>query len=489
MGARPALMHAVANGYVDVARALLEAKTDPDLTDDRFGRRPLEIAALAGNRDLCDLLLKHGAADDIYTAIFRGDEKRVAMRIEAEPKFAKHAGGRMGGVLSAAVLARKPRIVKMLIDAGADPNGLPFGGNPLKLAATFDHVECARVLLENGAQLRVRRPRSSWWSRDYCPALYEAADNGSPGVLRLLFKHGVSLARDDYPRNPALRLAAEENRPECVKILIDNGADLKAHGLLAATHALDRWHIAPIRVLLENGLDPAAADRYGRTILHHDFADAELVKLGLKHGMSAKAATLWGETPLHTMARSVQLYYQCTSQDDKACKPFADGAALLIKHGAEMEARSARGWTPLLGAAARGHGGFVRALHRLGAKLDARHAKGRSTLHLACGELTTDELAWGPIYNAKASDRAEERLDTVRYLLREGTPDTDLRAANGCTALHAAVRANLPEVARLLAASGASLTVKDSTGKTPLDGANAKLRAELLAARKKAHRE
>jgi len=495
---RPALMHAVMNGYMDVAEALLEAKADPDVTDG-YDRRPLDMAALAGNKRLCDLLLRYGATNDTCTAICFGDEKRVAMRIEADSEFAKSWQGRLGGALSVAVLCHKPRIAKMLIDAGADARAPKEDRAPLAVAAIWDSVECARVLIANGADPRLldKEERSN--------ALYLAADNGSPGVLRLLLKHGISLAKDDSVRDPALRLAAEENRPECVKVLIENGADLKVHGLMAAVYALDREHIAPVRALLENGLDPSVADEQGRTLLHYEYVDNQIVALGLKYGMNAKAVTAQGYAPMHSLAGSSSLYYKCMSESDRRFKPFTDAAALLVRHGADTEAVAKNGWTPLLCAAARAHARFVRALHEKGASLDTRDLQGRTALHLACGEQTAAELAWecvgleweqaetgwgrGVVFGVEAWEEADGRLDVVRYLLRQGAPRIGVRTADGRTALHSAARAKLPEVAKLLAANGASLTLKDDAGKTPLDYADGPLRAALLAIRKKARNE
>jgi ankyrin repeat protein len=67
---RTALHLAVLNERVEVVRTLLEAGADVDITDQRFGFRPLHFSARKGNAGVCELLVRYGA--DLDAQSLRG---------------------------------------------------------------------------------------------------------------------------------------------------------------------------------------------------------------------------------------------------------------------------------------------------------------------------------------------------------------------------------------------------------------------------------
>jgi ankyrin repeat protein len=102
--------------------------------------------------------------------------------------------------------------------------------------------------------------------------------------------------------------------------------------------------------------------------------------------------------------------------------------SLLLKVGADVEARDADGQTPLLLASEGGHASVVRTLLAKGANIDAEDARGRTALHLAS---------------------RGGHVDVVRLLLARSA-DVTVKDADGRTALHLASIGGYTEVVRLL---------------------------------------
>jgi ankyrin repeat protein len=273
------LVQAVDGGFADVAAALLEAGADTQRDDHGLFGQLVQRAALAGRRDIAELLLKRGAVNDIHTAISLADNQRVQALAAAEPESLRQAPKGSLLPLHFAAICDNVEAARILIEAGAEVEGDSEGYAPLQCAAIFDGARVAALLLERGASPRTRREGG----RGYSPLQY-ACDNGAAKVLRLLFRAGIDLAKDDDQDNPALRLAAEENRAECVQVLLENGADLKAGGLPALSHALGRGHFEPIRILMDRGLDPRTVNKNGAGLMHSDSRNIAFWRLFLDKG-------------------------------------------------------------------------------------------------------------------------------------------------------------------------------------------------------------
>jgi uncharacterized protein len=151
------VLEAAAAGRADRLRELLAA--DPDAIRERTpeGFTTLGLAAFLGGPDAVRVLLEHGAdADD-----------------DADNPFGVRP-------VHAASAAHDHETMRMLLDAGADPNQRQQGGFvPLHEAAHTDDVEMARLLLEHGADPGLA-------ADDGRDARRMAADDGSAGVAALL---------------------------------------------------------------------------------------------------------------------------------------------------------------------------------------------------------------------------------------------------------------------------------------------------------------
>ena len=210
-------------------------------------------------------------------------------------------------------------------------------------------------------------------------------------------------------------------------------------------------------------------------------ADLERVQLLLVGGADVRATNAAGETALHKIAaagprvfRTVTLAFgqddvtqtEDTSESDPAAADrAAEIARLLLDHGADIEHRTARGWTPLFTAIDQGRTTVCRVLLERGARVDGRDAEG-----------------WYPI--AKAVSRG--MTDIVRSLVEHGAdvnvvlgrpPAVQTGMARfgmnteGRSILAFALEAGMIDAARLLIEHGHRVNEPDGEGWLPLQSA------------------
>lgn len=122
---RTALHLAALHERVDVVRMLLDAGAEVDVTDQRFGYRPLHFSARKGNAGVSELLVRHGA--DLDAQSLRG-------------KTALHL----------AVINQHPAVVTILLKYLARVDICDSNNKtPLQLAETSGHTEIVGLIREH----------------------------------------------------------------------------------------------------------------------------------------------------------------------------------------------------------------------------------------------------------------------------------------------------------------------------------------------------
>ena len=158
-------------------------------------------------------------------------------------------------------------------------------------------------------------------------------------------------------------------------------------------------------------------------------------------------------------------------------------ANLLFRYGADVDCRGIAGRTLLL-ASSLGSVDVMRWLINHGADVNARTKSGETPLHLAAFKARTegvqvllehnasidsqDNYGKTPLYSTiyYAQKERQESLDIARRLLEHGA-DPNISTYRPSTALHCASSCGLLKVARLLLSHGAKVDVKDRDGRTP----------------------
>lgn len=163
----------------------------------------------------------------------------------------------------------------------------------------------------------------------------------------------------------------------------------------------------------------------------------------------------------------------------------------LLQSGADIEARTSGGQTPLFQTVPLGSGAAFEWLLRKGAKLDARDNEGKSILQFA---LTWQRpamvdliLARGfviDVQGAAGQDMLEQAanagLPTVVATLLDRDVPVTVGLRDGTTLLHSAARGGLVEFAARLLKAGAKVDVRDQHSLTPLQLAEFYGRDEMV---------
>jgi ankyrin repeat protein/L-ascorbate metabolism protein UlaG (beta-lactamase superfamily) len=215
-------------GHVKACCLLLELGADVNFSN-QFQYTPFHSAVTGGNEKIVDLFLEQGADVNlmVYTGalplhIAVGEKKcnenvvRMLLDAGAEPDGTKECERTP---LFDAAHAGHMNAVKLLVDRGADVNAKCFKDLvPLGAAVRGGNADVVAFLLENGAEVNVRRDNGD-------TPLQSAVVDGNAKVVKQLVKYGAPLnvQEEHYGRTPLHWAAIKGNRP-MVELLLKLGA-------------------------------------------------------------------------------------------------------------------------------------------------------------------------------------------------------------------------------------------------------------------------
>ena len=308
-----------AAGLTEVAGLLLDAGADPEvmagppdrpgLQDRRRWTALCSAATGAANPAITQLLLERGARPDdhmLYLAAF--NDSRECLRL-----LLPHAQGiEQTTALAAPISINDAEGVRLLLDAGADPNHSLEGGlfgesyeamppiPPLPAAIEFGcGAELIELLLDRGAD-----PNTPGWGGRTPRQL--AIRRGKADLARLLARYG---ARDDSASaiDRFLGACLQGNRAEAERLIAGDPhlpGQLASDDHQALIHAAENGDTEAVRLMLDLGFPPdmrASDEADGATALHAAAASGspETVRLLLHSGADIEARdTRWDSSPL-----------------------------------------------------------------------------------------------------------------------------------------------------------------------------------------------
>jgi ankyrin repeat protein len=161
---------------------------------------------------------------------------------------------------------RSAKIIRILLDYGADPNlANADGTTPYAFAAFLGHADAARELLKHGANDDL--PQSG--------RLLAAIMSGDREAARAMIRDVPDFLKSLSLAHPTLlAYAADSGNLPAVHFLLDLGFDIEAHGDWGTPlhHAAWRGHLAMTRLLIQRGARLDAINHFGgdtlRTAIH-----------------------------------------------------------------------------------------------------------------------------------------------------------------------------------------------------------------------------
>lgn len=366
---RTPLYRAVESCQEPAARVLLELGADPQIRNPE-GVTPLQAAVCARSMELVRLLIAHGGAPDSAEA------ERV---LDAAICVYSLGAGLSGASVCRRMLARQPGLLQYRF---------PDDGGLLHQAASEGDIGAVRVLLDAGADPNAR-------DNDGCTPLHRAySDMMPPGLWPM--EPGASPAQLPDDRLVSLLEAAGANFSA-----VDASGNSILHSLAVASSAQRVAHF------IGKGLDPGVANAVGGTPLHtaaiHD--NTEAARALMAGGAAVNAADTLGRTPLHAAAENgaediVELLVdkgaRLDARDKDGIQPIHLAATgrhcrwaainVYVEAGADIRATDNAGNTPLHHAAQADAQEVAGYLLEQGTDVDARNAEGLTALHIASGK-------------------------------------------------------------------------------------------------------
>jgi ankyrin repeat protein len=251
-------------------------------------------------------------------------------------------------------------------------------------AAARDCAALANRLIAAGASVQAR-------DRAGAMPLAHAARGGHVALVERLLAEGAPIDARDLAGATALYAAAEAERPATVAALLARRADPNLAGRsdvspLAA--AAFRGNDRIVELLLARGAAPDHVDATGKTPMIYAAARgfAQVVRRLLDAGVDARAR--YGND-------LTALMWAAGHEDGVGAAAAGDVTALLIAHGAIIDAADNRGRTAVMIAAERGNAAMVERLLARGADRTLRDKAGNTARDLAANDAVRAKLDGG----------------------------------------------------------------------------------------------
>ena len=398
---------AVDKVYETIIQKLLTQKADPSLKD-VSGNTSLHLAVRIKQETKPGLVKTRVSHTRSSLAPYRACSAETVRAIIEHGVDVNTVNNRGQTALGFASADGQESFVKILLDAGADPNITDnIKDSSLHSAVSgYCSINTVKEIIDHGAHVDAVNDIGETPLLIACSTAQEASVR-----LFLKFKADPNIANVDGYTSLHSAVAADCSK-KTLQEIIDHGADMNAkdkRGRTALLHGCFLRHMDSVKVLLGAGADPSIADEEGFSCLH-------------------------------------------AAIDGRCSK---DTLQALIDHGAHIDAQRKDGTNAFLRACSTGQSESVRLLLEAGAKVTTAKpgAYGNTCLHLAIQGKCNNEalqkiIEKGMNVNTQNNNGQSALLlacqsaqaESVKLLLENGA-DPNISDANNFTSLHAAVLA------------------------------------------------
>jgi RNA polymerase sigma factor (sigma-70 family) len=207
-----AILDAARRGDRESVRSLLLSNPRLRHGRDVMGNTALILAAANGHQELVALLREASGPLDYHEAAAIGDTERARSLLDENPELLDSFSSEGFTALSLAAHFGRLRTMELLLDRGAGVNLVsrhPIETTALVAALFGRRIDAAKLLIERGADVTLRRGGRSFPRAGWTPLHYAAA-YGFLDIASMLLGRGASLTERDASGATPLDVASEE---------------------------------------------------------------------------------------------------------------------------------------------------------------------------------------------------------------------------------------------------------------------------------------
>ncbi|MBQ2760941.1 MAG: ankyrin repeat domain-containing protein [Mailhella sp.] len=320
-----------------------------------------------------------------------------------EKLFAENPDVDKNRLLTRAIAMGRPDIMKILLDAGADPNYHPAEGNPefnlLFIPSFIRRIEVPKLLIESGTDIHFRTSTG-------LTALHAAAEMKDVEKAELLIRHGINVDARSLKGNTPLHIATGKTSTldYHIETYGGKGIMLSPEEKEELEQYLKSEQLEMVSMLLAKGANPNAANKGKVTPLHSaaSYGRAQVVKKLIAHNANVNLLDGQGWSPLEWAIASDNF----------------ETVQVLLSNGVSIKKTTTPYSSPLHGAVAKGNLKISKALIACGA--DVNHPI----------TVAEDESNFTPIHLAATNNFPE----IVDLLIQKGA-DVTVKTSKGLTVL------------------------------------------------------